>query len=243
MSEFVILNNQAHQNLKVITQCKAEYGDAQMAVSLTVGELREAQRDYPIVFHQDPSSKQVYPMALLGFEKQENLFLDNTDWRDDCYIPAIIKRGPFRIGRQEKSSGEDELIVSLDVQDPRVNSEAGSALFLPHGGNSDYTDSISNTLFRLASERQPTDHFCNQLIEAQLLEELSVEVPLDGENSLKLTGFYCINEEKLASVDGETLAKWNQSGFLQAAYFCTASFASFPRLVALKQAKMNQNAA
>ena len=35
-------------------------------------------------------------VALLGFAKGENLFLENGGWTSD-YIPAIQRRGPFAL--------------------------------------------------------------------------------------------------------------------------------------------------
>ena len=73
-----------------------------------------------------------YPLALFGFEKKENLFLDDSGWHAP-YVPAMIRREPFMIGFQaskELGDAEHARMLSLDMDHPRVNTETGEVQVL-----------------------------------------------------------------------------------------------------------------
>ena len=75
MPKPVLLNNVEHKNLRVITRRGARFGDAQMAAPTFPAEFRNIQACYPIVFRQTTDGAGFEPIALLGFQEGENLFL------------------------------------------------------------------------------------------------------------------------------------------------------------------------
>ena len=60
----------------------------------------------------------------------------------------------------------------------------------------------------------------------------------DGSNN-KLMGFYTIAEEKLQSLDGETLEKFNAQGYLQSIYMAMASFSRIRPMIDKKNAALD----
>jgi hypothetical protein len=54
-------------------------------------EFEEVQREYPILIRKDPSGD-YQAVALLGLDRDENLFLDETGW-NARYVPAVQQRG------------------------------------------------------------------------------------------------------------------------------------------------------
>ena len=112
-------------------------------------EFKQIQANYPIFFHKDTTNNEFVALALLGFEKGENLFLKETTW-DAGYIPAIIERDPFLIGFQSPTSAQEEkpnAVIHIDMDSPRVGT-TGESVFLPHGGNTEYLNKIADTLKR-----------------------------------------------------------------------------------------------
>src|SRR5690606_24669697 len=101
MTKPVLLNNINHRDLRVIPRYSTEYGDSVNQVQTFPTEFGDIQRDYPIFFRKDPESGEFQAIALLGLDKGENLFLDETGWHAS-HIPAILARGPFMIGLQEQ---------------------------------------------------------------------------------------------------------------------------------------------
>ncbi len=123
----VLLDNVTHRDLRIVTTRGAAWGDDQMSAPVFLSEFRSAQASYPIVLQQSGDGGGFHPVALMGLRAGENLFLDARGW-DAHYIPLTIERGPFMIGR-----GDNELMVHLDIDSPRIGRGEGPPVFLPHG--------------------------------------------------------------------------------------------------------------
>ena len=97
MTNYVLLNDTKHANLKVITTRSANYGDDLKYAMTFPFEFRNIQACYPIFFHKDPETGAFFPLALFGFENDENLFLSDSGW-EAPYVPIMVTRQPFVIG-------------------------------------------------------------------------------------------------------------------------------------------------
>ena len=233
MTNHVLLNNVDHHDLRVIRDRSAELGDDVMCAQLLPQEFRDAQNDYPIFFHKDPATGKYLPYAMFGLEQNENLFLDGNTW-NAAYIPFLVERGPFSIGLQQKSNNERGLIISIDLDNPRVSRSKGEALFLTHGGNSEYVERISYILHAVHEGVAETEAFVQNLLKYDLLESFSLEMDLNNGSKHKLEGFHTINEERLQKLDAEALADLSGKFFLAAAYMVVASLSNIRKLIAKK---------
>jgi len=145
MSNYVLLNNIAHKNLKVILDHSAEYGDDLTSAITFPEEFRAIQGVYPIFFHKDADTGKFFPAVIFGFRENENLFLTEKGW-DAEYIPLSIKRRPFLIGFQNvqiDGAIKNNMVVHIDMDNPRLSETQGEAIFLPHGGHSTYLEKNS----------------------------------------------------------------------------------------------------
>lgn len=232
-NNFALLNNVEHQNVKVITERSARYGDdVHFAMTFPL-EFRQIQSCYPIFFRKDANTGKFSPVALFGFQPRENLFLSDEGW-DARYIPLMIRRHPFVIGLQQGQGDSKQEVVSIDMNSPRVNESEGEALFLPHGGVSDYLSSVTEMLetIRLASEMN--EPFVEALLELDLVESVTMQIALKDGSKNELLGYYTINEDKLQALDAETLGKLHSQHFLESIYMMLASLSSFRTLVEKK---------
>jgi hypothetical protein len=134
--------------LRVITRHGVEFGDNLGTVLTFPTEYGDVQREYPIFFRKDSATGEYQSVAILGFEKSENLFLEAARW-NASYVPGVIVRGPFLIGFQEQDiDGElrKEPVIHVDLDHPRVSHTEGEPVFLPQGGNSPYLNHIATVL-------------------------------------------------------------------------------------------------
>lgn len=241
MSSFAIVDSSVHGDLKVNTSRGVEFGDNLMFTMTYPMEFRDIQSCYPIFFSKDPETGQFYPVALLGFEDQTNLFLNDDQW-DATYIPMTVRRQPFLIGFQaDPDKGEDATkpVVSIDMDSPRVSNGDGESLFTEDGKPSEFLQKTIGTLEAIHRGLEHNKGFITALLEHDLLESFSLEITLkDGSNN-KLMGFYTIAEEKLQSLDGETLAKFNTQGYLQSIYMAMASFSRIRPMIDKKNAALD----
>jgi len=237
MTRHAMLNNVAHGNLRVITRHAAQLGDNVGSVLTFPTEYGDVQREYPIFFRKDPATAQFQSIALLGLQKDENLFLSERGWHAS-YVPGIVARGPFLIGFQEQEIGGEvrkEPVIHIDLDNPRVSTTEGEAVFLPHGGNSPYLDRVATILQGIRDGLAVSEAMFAAFTAMDLIEPVDVELKLSNEEQVSLRSFYTISETKLAALDGESLFKLNRAGFLQGAFLVLASLSNIGKLIEMKQ--------
>lgn len=224
MAQHVLLNNIDHARLRVIAARGAAYGDAVMHAVTFPAELRNVQACYPIVF-QKTADGSFQPLALFGFTPGQNLFLDGERW-DAPYIPLAIERQPFLIGRSD-----EELVMHVDLDSPRIGTDTGEPLFLPHGGTSEFLERMNSVLRALHEGLQATPAFIDALLAHDLLESFVLDIQLDDGSEHRLAGFYTINEERLRALDGAALERLHRQGHLEPVFMVVASLAHLRDLI------------
>ena len=238
MAEFVLINEQEHQDVKIITERSARYGDDVMMALTFPFEFRNVQAHYPILFQRDGQGT-LYPVALFGFEERENLFLNETGWRAS-YVPAMVRRAPFLIGFTESSTGSDgpTRMMSLDMAHPRVNTERGEPLFEPFGGRTPFLENAANLLETLYAGTEHNAAFVAALQEHDLVESVTFEIVLNDGSRNELIGFSAIAEEKVQALRGNVLEEFSDKGYLMPLFMALASMANVQGLVELKNEKL-----
>ena len=224
MSNAVLLNNIDHKGLKIITTRGAAYGDDVKSALTFPAEFRNVQAHYPIVFHKAADGK-FQPIALLGFQDKENLFLGPHGW-DAPYVPLTVERQPFLIGFRDR-----EPLVHIDLASPRVSRTEGEALFREYGGSSDFLERMSSVLLTIHQGLEAMPAFIDALLQHDLLESFVLDVELNDRSQHRLTGFYTINEERLGTLDAGGLERMHKTGYLQAIYMALASLSHFRDLI------------
>ncbi|WNO54030.1 SapC family protein [Stakelama saccharophila] len=238
MTETVLLNNVDHADIRVDTSRSARFGDSVNQVEVLPTEFELVQREYPIFFRKD-SEDAYQAVALLGFDRDENLFLGEQGWRGD-YVPAILARGPFSIGLS-RTAGDTEATpepkIHIDLDDPRVGREEGEPVFLPQGGLSPYLERMSEVLRLIYSGVAMRGAMFEAFAAHDLIEPATVEIEIDDARRYNLSGYHTINKERFAQLDGAALEQLQRAGFLGAAFFALASLGNIHRLIALKNRK------
>lgn len=225
MPRTVLLNNVDHKDLRVITQRGAEFGDDVNSAVTFPAEFRNLQAHYPIVFRKSPDGTTFEPIALLGLQEGQNLFLNEHGWNAN-YLPLAIERLPFYIGM-----ADEELVVHVDLESPRLSTTEGEAVFLPHGGSSGFLERMTSVLLAIHEGLQSTPAFIAALLAHDLLEPFVFDVELaDGARS-RLSGLYTIDEERLHALGGGALEQFSRAGHLQAVYMAIASLSQFRALI------------
>lgn len=239
MTNRVLLNNVDHADLRVITRHGPEFGDAINQVLVFPNEFEDLQREYPIFFRKDADGR-YQAIALLGLDRDENLFLDTTGW-NARYVPAAQQRGPFSIVLQAPrpgSSAEPEAMIHVDLDHPRVSRTEGEPLFLPAGGNAPYLQHVSRLLGAIYDGLEVGEPFFEALDALGLIEPVDVEVDLTNGKTYAIPGLYTVSHARLSAVVGDDLERLHRSGVLRAAYAVPSSMANMPRLIDAKLRKL-----
>jgi SapC len=235
MTRPALLDNLTHRRLRVRTERSAALGDARQFALALPAEFRQLQAHFPIVFQHvegDAARAGFQPIVLLGLEEGQNLYLTDAGWGAPV-VPMALQRDPFMIGRNG-----DTLQVHIDLDSPRIvrpengdDGEAGTAIFMPHGGHSDYLDHVVSLLEHLHAQAQHLPAFIEALTRHQLLEPFALDVELPGGEQGRISGLYTIHEERLAALPGAALEALQREGHLLPIYMQLASLAQLPGLL------------
>ena len=242
MTNHVLLNNITHKNLKVITDRSEKYGDNVMFTTTFPLEFRNIQSAYPIFFNKNNKTGLFNAIALFGFKENENLYLNENGW-NARYIPLTIERHPFLIGFQqfqEEGIVKKQMVIHVDIDNPRVNETEGAVLFMPQGGNTPYLEHVASVLEAIHYGYEHSEGFINMLLEFDLLESFALDIQLDDGSNNQMQGFYTINEDKLGALNGDALAKLHSQGYLQAIYMVIASHSHIRQLVDEKNKRLQR---
>lgn len=234
MTNFALLNQKEHAGLRIICDRAEQYGDRVKYAMTFPFEFRNIQSYYPIFFSKNADTGQFFPVALFGLEGDENLFLDDTGWQAD-YVPLMIRRQPFLIGFQGNGSEESqEAVVSIDMDNPRVNKEYGEPLFLEHGGTSEFLQEMTGNLELIHQGHKQNDAFAELLERYKLLEPFTLDVELNDGSLSQLLGLYTLKEESIQSLQGDDFQAFNEAGFLQPLFMVIASHSKMSDLIKRK---------
>jgi hypothetical protein len=242
MARHAMLNNVTHKDLRVVTRFGAQFGDNVGTVVTVPTEYADVQREYPIFFRKDSNTGEYQSIALLGFSKDENLFLEEGRWNAG-YVPGMIVKGPFLIGFQEQDiDGETrkEPVIHVDLDHPRVSNSEGEPVFLPQGGNSPYLEHIAAVLRGLRAGLEVSNAMFAAFTALDLIEPVKLEIKLTSEDGYSLVGLHTINQQKLASLDGKALENLNKAGFLHGAFLVASSMNNVKKLMGMKQRRLAQ---
>jgi hypothetical protein len=241
MTNRVLLNNVDHGDLRVVTGQGAAFGDNLNQVLIFPTEFEAVQREYPIFFRKDADGA-FQAVALLGLDRDENLFLDDAvhggGW-NARYVPAIQQRGPFSIAVRE-SDGEP--MIHVDLDHPRVRAGEGEPVFLPAGGNSPYLQHVARLLGLIYDGLEIGKAMFAAFQAHDLIEPVDVEIKLDDHVQYDLPDLYAVSQERFASLDGAALEALHRAGFLAAAQWVLSSLGNVATLVELKNRKRAQAA-
>lgn len=237
MTQIVPLNNVDHADLRVAQGYGAAYGDAINLTRVFPAEFEALQREYVILFR--PSSEGGFQaVALLGLDRDENLYLDGDAWSAH-YVPAMHRRGPFSISVQAGDApGERrDPRINVDLDHPRIVREGGEAVFLRHGGNTAYLEAVSHALFVIYEGLSLTSAMFAAFAEAGLVEPVAIDITIGEGVHYDLDAFHAISRERLAALTGPELERLHRGGWLTLAIHAASSMANIDRLVVRKNLK------
>lgn len=205
----VPLNSELHGSWTIAPGSNGySFAVATQTVLLTSAEFFDSCRTMPIIFALD-KQQQVVPVALLGLEQDENLFVAaDGSWRGG-YVPAYLRRYPFIT----TDGAEGEVTVCLDDAFDGFNTEGGIALF-DDGEPSAKTREIQAFLHDYLMQSNQTSQFCATLQQAGLFKQIDAQANLDDGRTFTLNGMLVVDEQRLAMLPDLDIIKLFRSGML-----------------------------
>lgn len=234
MTSFVPLDKNVHAKTRVLTGRGEQFGENKHLVPIIADEVNNLALEYPICFIKNNATGQFGLQVMLGFEPEENLFLEGENWQA-TYIPLHLLRQPFMVAVNVEEGtlpSADNTVITINMESTRVQQEQGEALFDEQGNASPFLDNINHMLSNLVNGMVRTDKFIETLLAHQLIEEVHVNVTFEGEQPKRFEGIYTVSEKTLTELDAKTLQQLNSKGYLQACYVILASMGNMQKLIA-----------
>ena len=240
MTRHVLLDNVTHKDLRVIRDyAKVPAYDVSAARAFP-SEFMQLQTEYPLFFIRNKEEGNFEPIALLGFEDKENLYLDEKGWHAG-YVPLSIEREPFLIGFQQQVvdgvPGEAP-VVHIDLDHPSVSETEGERVFLPQGGESPLLERASSVLMAIHQGHEAAKSLSEMLVGMELIESMMLEVELQDGSKQSLKGLYTINEDKLQNLNANALESLHRKGHLRDVYMMLASLPNVSKLIEKKNQRL-----
>jgi len=228
------LNSEVHQQLRIKDPGSLDFAKSTNSLPLAAIEFFDCAREYPVVFTGKEGGP-VFPIALTGVRKDENLFVNEKGEWDARYIPAFVRRYPFVLA--EKQEAQD-FNVYIDEAFAGFNTTEGERLF-----NDDRTPStlLSQALEFLSTyqgEIVRTRELVDRLTALDLLVPRVLEVVRQGEAPIVLQGFSVVDEQRLGQLADADLLSLVKSGHLAWIYAHLMSLANVAGLSERLQARL-----
>ena len=237
-----ILTSDQHRSVAVDTRARPEYGDVVNRAIALSAEFNELHREYPLLLRKTDEAPGFVAHAILGFEKDENLFVENDRWIS-TFIPAALARGPFSLGYIRPEEGGEaadnkaELRVMIDDRHPRLRAD-GQPVFLPLGGETPYLEGIKRVLQTVDAGLRVDRLLYRELVAMDLLEEVKIQISVFPELRYDFSGYHTINQKKLAALGSDQLLRLHRLGLLGPVFFLVSSLGNFQKLINLKIARL-----
>lgn len=203
-------------------------------VPLTVTEFAPAALSYPIIFVGDLKQ----PVVAMGLRQNDNLFIDNGDFRADAYIPAYVRRYPFVFANDDT---QNRMILCIDRGAAFVSENAEIPLFEGEQPSA-YVNNAMEFCNNFEQERLRTESFVKLLTDLDLFETREANfTPRNADGTpgevQKLAEYFAVSEDKLKALPAEKLAELRDNGALGQIYAHLVSLLGWDRLIAMAFAR------
>jgi hypothetical protein len=192
-------------------------------VEVFASEISVVTHHFPIGFVKRDDDYQL--VALVGLEKDRNLYVDVKGRWISEYIPASLRCYPF-ISADHKEKA-DEKVICID-QDCLTDNSDAPRLFNDDGEQEESLTEVVNFLIRCTQDRAATHAACKALAQAGVIEAWPLNVQKgEDEGITSIEGLCRINEAKLNSLDAAEFSGLRETGAFTLAY---AQLFSMPQL-------------
>lgn len=228
--QLVPVNKERHGNKKIKQIIGFQFASQFHIASLMVHEFVRASGYYPIVFLEDKDQDIFRPVALLGLDAGENVFVNAEGKWESAYIPAIIRRYPFALARTDQ---ENQFTVCIDEGSDLVSDDEGTSLFKEDGSPGQVLENVKLYLGELQQMDVFTSEFSKYMAAHNMFTPLNMRVRQEQQVK-NIAGCYVVNEERLNNLSDERFLELRNRRYLAPTYAHLTSLSQIERLVKLK---------
>jgi hypothetical protein len=235
--KIIPLDSNLHAGKRFRKNIGFSFAEQQHLAIIALHEFPKIAGNYPILFIKKPQDGKFAPVALLGVEPNENLFV-NADgtWQQDAFIPSAFQRYPFVLVKAEN----DSMTVWMDDIPELFDAENGVELFSPDGVETEFLIKSKEFLVGLLKSEMLTAIFCEKLVELDLLVPGSLDIRI-GADVKQFSGCFVVDEKRLNALSSAAFESLREHGFMGLIYAHLLSINLIERVVARKVASIARN--
>ncbi len=206
------------------------------AIPVSHTEFNVAHRDYPIVFSSGDEGRSFAPVAVLGLQAQENLFVQNDAWTPGVYLPAYVRRYPFCMARVTLDNVEQaERLICVEKE--YIAESGGEPMFDAKQEPLPRWKEVEKLLEEYEADLERTKEMCGILADYGLLEPFTMQATLNAGGSMHLTGMFRVDEKKIEFLNASQHKNLIKKGVMSKIYIHLLSLDNFGRLLDRKAAR------
>lgn len=235
-----ILTASQHGDLRKVTTHGFPHMQPEQFAPVNMHEFSSAGTCFPLFFIKNSSNGQLFPIALFGLVKGQNLYHSNGDWLAS-YAPLCMRTWPFSLIVSDQNTENAQWKVAADVQSPCFSQTDGEPLFVS-GKPAPLLISVADELTIGLQQKAATAKFIKFLTQQHLIKSIKFELGFsDGEKQL-VDGIYVIDEDVLNDLKPEQVQEIYQQGYFQPIYSMLGSQHNLYELIKRSQAKKDTKA-
>lgn len=220
-----LLDAKIHRDWKIQPATDFNHCRGIRFLPVTLSEFSQVALEQPIVFVEDGDI--IVPVAVLGLNDTNNLFIDETGIWDGRYVPAYARMYPFILAPRKDGKG---YIVCIDGDYPGFSTQNGSPLFDDQGEQTDFTRNAIAFASEYQRQREQAIDYTALLKGYDLLEPAGLKVKTGPDETISVGGFLTVSREKLAALENDQVTKLFALGRLEPTYLQLASLSNFDQL-------------
>ncbi len=232
MSSYQAISRERHHQQGWQRDFTYAFAAREAVVPLTVTELPKAVMSLPTAFIQQANI--IIPVAVLGLQTGNNLFVSRDGRWAGTYIPALLRAYPFRLVKARDGKG----VLCIDEDSGLMTClPTGEPFFAEDGQPAKAVLDVLNFLDQLEQSQLRTVGACAALQKHHLIRPWPIMLKTaTGEQAI--TGLFQIDEAAVNALSGADLLEVRQAGALPVIYCQLLSMQHLPRLGQLAEAQV-----
>lgn len=238
MPNFQVISLDRHASLRWKRYSSYAHASQEAVIPLAGAEMPKAAMTLPIGFIKQDDN--FFPIAVLGLQPGQNLFVAADGRWTGNYIPAAFRSHPFRLAQTKDA----QQALCIDEDSGLVTSgPEGESFFTDDGKPSQGILDILDFLGQIEQSRLSTVAACAVLQKHSLIRPWPVTLKTES-GEQQVAGLLQIDEAALMALPADALVETRNAGALSLAYCQLISMQHLPMLgqlaISHAQAKANQ---
>jgi hypothetical protein len=230
-----LLNRETHANIGLDAAAKPfGFCSKIRAVPLTISEIPEASKHFPVVFM---SKEEPMPLAILGLHEDVNLFVDDAgNWEAMTYIPGYLRRYPFALAGE--TSG-DRMALVIDAAYEGFSKTAARKLF-ENNDMSQFAKQAMEFTQTYEQDRRLTDQIVKELKKYDFIQGQTAQYTPAGDTQPRpFANYFGVDEQKLRDLSDEQFLELRKINVLPILYAHLMSLANWRTLISRRMSRLN----